>query len=264
LKEGIVLLRKKHIIVLILLLLIILSGYIYFFCFSSRDKVYIKQVFDGDTVRTDNNLNIRLIGVDTPEIDWKDGENEYYALEAYNYTRKHLQNNQVYLEYDLEKRDKYDRLLAYLFLPDGTFFNASLLREGYAHLLLVPPNIKYQDLYREMVKEARENRVGIWDRIEIEGKKLPIIHWNETGRYLNEMVIVQGEIIDTYDSGKAVFLNFSDQFKAVIFSGNLNKFDYSPAQFLLNQKVKVLGKVEEYRGLLEIIIDSPEQVLIIN
>ena len=63
------------------------------------------------------------------------------------HTTKQLEDKTVYLQYDTEKRDQYQRILAYVFLSDGTFFNAKLLHDGYANLLTIPPNVKYIDLF---------------------------------------------------------------------------------------------------------------------
>ena len=61
------------------------------------------------------------------------------------------------LEFDVEKQDKYKRLLAYVYLPDGTFVNAEIVKQGYASLMTYPPNIKYVDTFKKFYQEAREN-----------------------------------------------------------------------------------------------------------
>ncbi len=63
---------------------------------------------------------------------------------------------------DVEPRDRYDRLLAYVWLPDGTFWNALLAAEGYAQLITVPPNVTYVELFRHLVAEARSAQRGLW------------------------------------------------------------------------------------------------------
>lgn len=73
-----------------------------------------------------------------------------------------LSGKEVGLEYDVQQRDKYGRILAYVYLEDGGMFNALLVREGYAHAATFPPNVKYQKLFAESQKEARKNRKGLW------------------------------------------------------------------------------------------------------
>ena len=189
---------------------------------------------------------------------------EYYGKEASKYTTKQLEGKTVYIEYDTEKRDKYQRVLAYVFLSDGTFFNAKLMHDGYANLLTIPPNVKYVDLFIELAKEARENKRGLWSKPKKKEKDLPVISWKEAGNYIGEEVIVKGTVVDTYDSGEAIFLNFdenySEIFTAVIFSSDEYKFNFEPEDYYLGKKVKVRGKIKEYKGAPEIIVEEPGQI----
>ncbi|MDI6606193.1 MAG: thermonuclease family protein, partial [Candidatus Omnitrophota bacterium] len=62
-----------------------------------------------------------------------------------------------------QERDIYKRLLAYVYLEDGTFVNAQILKQGYASLMTIPPNVKYAELFLKLYREARENRRGLWE-----------------------------------------------------------------------------------------------------
>ena len=75
-----------------------------------------------------------------------------------------MEGKEVRLEYDVQRRDRYRRLLAYVYLEDGTFVNAELLRQGYAQLLTIPPDVKYVDLFVRLQKEAREAGRGLWGK----------------------------------------------------------------------------------------------------
>jgi len=68
----------------------------------------------------------------------------------------------VYREFDVEKKDRYERLLAYVYLKDGTFLNAEIVKQGYASLMTYPPNVKYADDFVKLYREARENNRGLW------------------------------------------------------------------------------------------------------
>jgi micrococcal nuclease len=63
---------------------------------------------------------------------------------------------------DVESRDRYGQLLAYVYLPGGAMFNALLVKEGYAQIMTVPPNVRYQELFLRLQREARENNRGLW------------------------------------------------------------------------------------------------------
>ena len=66
------------------------------------------------------------------------------------------------LRYDVQQRDRYGRILAYVYLPDGTFVNAELVRRGFAQVMTIPPNVRHADLFVRLEREARTSRVGLW------------------------------------------------------------------------------------------------------
>ena len=125
----------------------------------------VEWVVDGDTFVArlgGRHERIRVIGVDTPETVAPGRPVERYGKEASSFARHELTEVTVRLSGDVEPRDRYDRLLAYVWLPDGTFWNALLAAEGYAQLLTVPPNVAYVDLFRRLVAEARTAHRGLW------------------------------------------------------------------------------------------------------
>lgn len=131
---------------------------------ADGETVTVVSVVDGDTIKVSMNgqtETVRLIGVDTPETVHPTKPVEPYGPEASAYTKQRLTGQEVRLEYDVEQRDKYGRLLAYVWLGDE-MFNATLLREGYAQMLTVPPNVKYAEQFRMLQQEAREAGRGLW------------------------------------------------------------------------------------------------------
>jgi micrococcal nuclease len=125
----------------------------------------VTRVVDGDTlvVTLDGSSErIRLIGVDTPESVHPDAsKNVPYGKIASDFTTEKLEGKEVQLELDVEERDKYGRMLAYVYL-DGEMFNKTLLDEGHAVLATYPPNVKYVDIFTEAQKAAREAGRGLW------------------------------------------------------------------------------------------------------
>jgi micrococcal nuclease len=134
------------------------------------------SITDGDTIKAqigDTVYNVRFIGVDTPETKHPDKPVEHYGKEASEYTEEALKNRYVWLETDVQAYDRYNHLLAYVWLdkPDNTenegnikknMFNAQLALDGYAKAMTVPPNTKYADLFYRYEHEARENGKGLW------------------------------------------------------------------------------------------------------
>lgn len=124
--------------------------------------VSVVEVHDGDTVSVIINRKkekVRLIGIDAPEIGQRPwGEKAKKYLE----TLLSLSGWKVTLEFDVEQRDKYGRILAYLRTDHGEIINLLMLKHGYAMLYTVPPNVKYVNELQDAQKEAREKRRGIW------------------------------------------------------------------------------------------------------
>ena len=118
---------------------------------------------------------MRLIGIDTPEIHdsaklYKDAKRsgqdketiKKLGMQSFAFTKKLVEGKRVRLEFDLERYDRYKRLLAYIYLKDGTFVNAEIVRQGYASLLTIPPNVRYADLFLKEYRRARDNKRGLW------------------------------------------------------------------------------------------------------
>jgi micrococcal nuclease len=127
----------------------------------------VSKVVDGDTFWVINSRGeeekIRLIGVNTPESrNTGRTKIQYFGKEATAFAKKTLTGKRVRLEYDVQRTDRYQRTLAYVYLENGTFFNALLLQEGYAQVATYPPNVKYQNQFINIQKRARDQKKGLW------------------------------------------------------------------------------------------------------
>ena len=128
----------------------------------NMEKHKVTRVVDGDTFVIENKEKVRLIGVDTPETVKPNTAVQYYGKEASDFSKKLLAGNYVYLEKDISNTDKYGRLLRYIYLEDGTFFNELIIKEGYAKVSTYPPDVKYVDVFIQAERFARENNKGLW------------------------------------------------------------------------------------------------------
>lgn len=126
-----------------------------------QDVVRVKHVIDGDTLLLNNGERVRLIGVDTPETKHPQKPVEHFGEEAYCFTQRMVEGKEVRLEYDQTRRDRYGRILAYVYLMDGTFLNAEIIKQGYGFAYTKYP-FKYLDEFRGYEKEARETGRGLW------------------------------------------------------------------------------------------------------
>ena len=119
----------------------------------------VTRVVDGDTVELGGAGKARLIGVDTPEVY---GGVECYGREASAYAKRELDGRRVRYAVGREERDRYGRLLVYLWLEDGRSFNALLVGRGYAEPLTIPPNDDHAQTFLRLSREARRRAVGLW------------------------------------------------------------------------------------------------------
>lgn len=126
----------------------------------------VVRVVDGDTilVQVDGRIErVRYLGVNTPELHHPARGEEPGGREAWAVNRELVAGRTVRLELDLQTRDRYGRLLAYVWVGP-LMVNAELVRRGYAQVMTVPPNLRYQELLRRLQREAREAGRGLWAR----------------------------------------------------------------------------------------------------
>ncbi|MFZ5652427.1 MAG: thermonuclease family protein [Bacillota bacterium] len=140
---------------------------------EDHNWVKVKRVVDGDTFEIVNRGKIekvRLIGVDTPETLKPNSEVEPYGPEASSFTKKMIEGKKVRLEFDVQERDRYGRILAYVYLENGAFLNARLLEEGLATTMTVPPNVRMAEHFLGLQKKAQKARKGIWEKMPFENR----------------------------------------------------------------------------------------------
>jgi micrococcal nuclease len=126
--------------------------------------VPVTKVSDGDTIHVTyqgRDERVRLIGVDTPEVSWYGGKAECFGEQAGLFTRSRLDGQTVRLEFDVHLRDRFDRLLAYVFVGDE-LFNLTLVRLGYAKADPVPPDIARAGVFAGAEADARAAGRGRW------------------------------------------------------------------------------------------------------
>jgi micrococcal nuclease len=127
--------------------------------------VSVLRVVDGDTLhvqRGGRDVTVRLIGVDTPEVDWYGGEAECFGARAGRFAMRLLDGRRIRLELDRERLDPYGRTLGYLYLLDDRMVNVVLVRRGFARVTIFPPNDRHEDRLRRAEAIARAEGAGLW------------------------------------------------------------------------------------------------------
>jgi micrococcal nuclease len=162
----------------IFLVLLVLSLFFSLFCLAQESHI-VKRVVDGDTLLLANGERVRLIGVDTPEAHvskklYADAQRTQRDIEtiqalgkkASAFTKRMAEGKHVLLKYDqanshIGHRDRYGRILAYVYLQDGTFLNAEIIRQGYGNAYTKYP-FAHMEEFRRYEREARESQRGLW------------------------------------------------------------------------------------------------------
>ena len=162
----------------LLLISIVLASYLSTSLYA-QEVATVLSVIDGDTLKINYNgqeESIRLIGIDTPESrvnkkakrDSKRTGKDIELIisqgrEATNYVKGLVKpGDTIQIEFDVQTRDKYGRLLGYVYLADGKMLNEEIVHAGYTSLMTYPPNVKYQERLLKAYKLARENKSGLW------------------------------------------------------------------------------------------------------
>ncbi len=232
--------------------------------FADYNKdVYVSHVVDGDTLELSSGEKVRYIGIDTPELRKRKGAGWIYdpmpyAEEAKDFNRKLVEGKDIRLKFDVQKRDKYGRILAYVY-QDDVMANMEMVRQGYAMIYTYPPNVKHVDDFLVAQKEAREDNRGLWGEMEEK-----IISPYEAQDNVGMIRMVEARVLSTYLSDRVLTLNCLGNFKVVIFKNNLGYFpkmaSRSPDTYFKHKTIRVYGVIKEYKGDCEIILNDPSQI----
>ncbi|MBR5952188.1 MAG: thermonuclease family protein [Pseudobutyrivibrio sp.] len=153
---------------------------------SKLDAVKFIRTVDGDTIIVEDSngehKRVRMIGIDTPEsVAQEEERNNEYGIMASDYTKELLSNaGTLYLEYDVDADDQYDRILAYVWLEDvddtfnvenikNSMVNAIIVENGYGIAKKYEPTVAHDDILAELMAEAEENNIGLWQYQEFRG-----------------------------------------------------------------------------------------------
>jgi micrococcal nuclease len=227
----------------------------------------VRHVIDGDTVELSNGDMVRYIGIDTPEMRERKGSEWIYnpmpyAEKAKEFNKILVEGKSVRLEYDVQKKDKYNRILAYVYTGDK-MVNAEIVREGLAMIYTYPPNVRYVEKFLEAQKEARDNKKGLW--LGLEENKISAL---EAKNNIGKIRIVESEVISTYLTEKILILKCKNNFKIVLYKNNIppdmKDMARSPNKYFKGKTVRVYGIIKKYKGYPEIVVHDMSQLEILK
>ncbi len=214
----------------------------------------VKRVFDGDTVMLEDGHKIRLLGINTPEVQHRDKMADAGGEEARLWLMNKLQHAKVRIEIDAEKADKYGRTLAHLFTEEKEYINLSLVKAGLAEVNIYPPNLRYANELLAAEKQAEKAKLGIWQRPEYAA--IPLSSLTEAGH--PGWTRMLGKVVSIRNTRKYIYLEFSSQVDARIERKWLSLFpdvnDY------LYKTVEIRGWLNKSKNHFSLLIRHPSAI----
>ena len=122
----------------------------------------VEKVFDGDTILLSNGQKVRFLGINTPEVAGRNKSAEAGGEQAKAWLKDKLEHKKVFLQGDVEKQDKYQRSLAYVFTENKEHINLELVKRGLAFVNIYPPSLKYVDALLAAQQKAEQAKLGLW------------------------------------------------------------------------------------------------------
>lgn len=221
-------------------------------------QVEVEEVIDGDTVRLTDGRRLRFAGINTPELGIPEQGPEPFADEAKRAIEKLLaENHKLLLRYDEDKRDRYNRVLAHVFLPDNTNIQAWLITQGLATFVVEPPNLWQSDCYERLENTARKNKLGIWSTPRFQFNKADDIKPGDTGFYL-----IQGRVKHITNDQKAIWLHFNELLAIRIDNKDLWRFKHFQPEALKSHFISVRGWIYPYGETLAMRVKHPRAMIV--
>ncbi len=218
--------------------------------------VTLKRINDGDTITLENGRLVRLIGINTPEINHRNKEkSEPYALRAKELLHRYIKpGDKVHLVFDRSRYDKYGRLLAYVYSRSGRNLAALQLRAGLAKQWVVGKNDRFWQCLQKEQDVARRRKKGLWSGFSAL-RAVQITSQDQGYQYIS------GTISAITKSKKGLQFLLDRKLKVRISAANLRKFTANQYQFRLHDRVLLSGKVTFSAAKPELTLYHPVQIL---
>jgi micrococcal nuclease len=213
---------------------------------------YVQQVYDGDTILLKGGSRVRLLGINTPEIEGHYRPEEAGGNAARDWLRQHLEGQKVRLEFDKERHDHYNRLLAHVFTAEGEHLNLRLVEEGLAVVNIIPPNLKYSNRLVQAQERAEVAKRGLWGMPDYFPQPITNL---EKGVYLRSWQRYQGAPVAIRIGRKYVRLVFSKRVDVRISREQLHLF--GNLERYLGEQIEVRGWVSHRQDHYSILIYHP-------
>jgi micrococcal nuclease len=226
------------------------------------ESATVVVVYDGDTVKVrfgdGNERKVRLIGIDSPELDDQRENVRFMATVAKRFAFLKLYRREIRLSYDWQLEDKYGRLLAFLTTEDGTLFNELILREGFAFKLRAFPfKPELMKKFEAAENEARRGEKGLWRRSDP-----PPVAPAEAAGSLGQLASVR-MICASVEERKPFIVLRPPGGEIEVLIPERRRADFPGLEEMAGKAILVKGLVEEFRGRVQIMVDLPMQIRVL-
>ncbi|PPD32252.1 MAG: nuclease [Methylomonas sp.] len=215
----------------------------------------VEKVFDGDTLLLSDGQKVRLLGINTPEVAGRYKNAEAGGAQAKDWLHQQLAGRKVRLEGDVEKQDKYQRSLAYVFTEDKRHMNLELVKQGLAAVNIYPPNLKYVAVLLDAQQAAESAGLGIWGRPEYAPQSFEILD-DENYRGWKR---ITGTVRALKKTSKYSYLQFSDRVSVRIENGE-GLSSFPDLQSYVGKFIEARGWVNKHAGRFVVQIRHPGEL----
>tara|TARA_R110000868_G_scaffold218576_1_gene469055 strand:- start:212747 stop:213532 length:786 start_codon:yes stop_codon:yes gene_type:complete len=227
----------------------------------------VDHIIDGDTFVTKDGSHVRLLGINTPEIGRGGKENQPFANEARLKLNTLLFNKRVRLEFGERYKDRYNRLLAHVYMEDGTWINRELIALSLAHVYSFPDNRAHTNTLIELENNVKLKKQGIWG---LERWKTYKTDEEIPDSAIGKFNITEGTVHHTTNTKGKIYINFGsnwrEDFTVEIRKKELDIFKQSgidPSENYNGKKLQIRGVFKPVNGVL-VTATHPEQLTILS
>ena len=224
---------------------------------AERVLYSVTKIYDGDTVLLDNHLKVRLLSINTPELERYNKLGEAGGERARERLRRLLSGQKVRLEKDLESQDKYGRTLGHIFTVAGVHINLEMVKSGWATVNIHPPNVKYSQAMLTAQQEAQALHLGLWGMADYQPKRIVTVL--EKRHYGWQRLI--GTIHSAQMKRKYVYLGVDvDKLMVRIPRANLSFFP--DVMTYIGKEVEIRGWVSRRGEMRSVLVRHPSALLV--
>lgn len=215
----------------------------------------VERVFDGDTILLSNGQKVRFLGINTPEVAGRNKSAEAGGEQAKAWLKDKLEHKKVFLQGDVEKQDKYQRSLAYVFTEQKEHINLELVKRGLAFVNIYPPNLKYVDALLAAQLQAEQAKLGIWGYRDYAPQAFTEL--DETNYHGWKRLT--GRIQAVKQTAKHGYLQFSD--KVSISVEPASQALFPDLESYVGKQVEVRGWIRRSKDRFSVLVRHPADIV---